>query len=246
MEYLTPKKPDEAVAYLIDWSRQLGADTIDTFALTVSSGTVVVSSDPAPENFRVFLRAVISGGADGETAILNNQIVTVGGQTLERDLSLLVADDVTAVTPITTTKRTIVNLAFEEIGLADYEFNVTPEEYRSALTRLDVLMAEWRGQGYHLNYNFPPAIGTSDLEDPAGIPDSIVNCAALYLALRIAPPIGKTMSVESRQAMANGMNAMRAQFTIIPERVLQPGTPRGAGQKPWGVWQPFGYYGNGQ
>lgn len=239
MEYLVPKKPDEAVSFLVDWSRQIGADAIGEYTFTVTQGTVTVVASET-RNFGSFLRIVISGGADGETAIIRNVVTTLEGQTFTRDLSLLVAGDVTAVTPTTTTKRTIVNMAFEEIGLAGYEFDATPEEQFSALRRLDALMAEWRSTSLDIGYNFPAAIGTGDLDDVSNIPDTALNAVVTSLALRICPAIGKTLSVESRQAYAQAMSALRTAYAIPVERALPRSTPRGIGNKPWSVWQPFG------
>lgn len=243
MDYLVPKAPADTVAYFIDWSKQLDADgdAIATFDLTVSSGTVVIAPDPT--NFGTFLRCVISGGANGELAVLACTVNTVGLQVLTRDIQLYVSTGAEAITPSTATKRTIVYIAFEEIGLAGYEFDATPEEYASALRRLDILMAEWAISLQGLNYNAPPQIGTGNLDDESGLPDDALNATAISLALRIMPAIGKTMSTESRVAYGQAMNALRARYTPKVERQLQAGTPRGAGQKPYGVWYPFGYFG---
>lgn len=231
-QYLTPKLPTETIACMADWAKELGSDVISTFTLTVSSGTVTVSE---ATNFGQFIRFLVAGGANGETATLAMSVTTFGDQVLKRTLSLLVSNGVTAITPITTTKRTIVNMAFEEIGLAGYEFDATPEEQFSALRRLDALMAQWRGSSLDLGYNFPPAIGAGDLNDAANIPDFAVNATAISLGLRIMPAIGKMMSAETRLALAQGMVAIRTYCAVIPERTLPRSTARGAGawNQPW-------------
>jgi hypothetical protein len=245
MEYLVPKPSGDTVTYFADWSKQLQAgDLIKTFTLTVTSGTVTISSDPEPPlNFGTFIRFVVAGGANGETAILSNTVDTVGGQVLTREIQLQVLDTAVAVTPATNTKRQILNLTFQTMGLADYEFNVTPEEWSSALFATDAQMAMWRTNNLDLNYNAPTVIGGSDLDDPSGIPDDAVLPAASALAFVVAPAIGKTLSVEAKVTAGLAMNALRARYSVTPERVLQGGTPRGAGQKPYGIWQPFGFSG---
>ena len=45
------------------------------------------------------------------------------------------------------TKRQFVAQAFEEIGLASYVFDLTPEQLQSALRRLDTMMAAWNALG---------------------------------------------------------------------------------------------------
>lgn len=231
-QYLTPKLPTETVAYMADWAKELGGDIITTFTLTVSSGTVTLSEQT---NFGQFIRFLVAGGANGETATLAMSVTTAGDQVLKRTLSLSIANGVTALVPITTTKQTIVNMAFEEIGLSSYEFDATPEEQFSALRRLDALMAQWQVSGLDLGYNFPSAIGAGNPNDPANIPDLSVNAVAISLALRIMPAIGKTMSAETRVALAQGLVAIRAYCAVIPERALPSSTALGAGnwRQPW-------------
>lgn len=235
-QVLTPKLPGETVAYLIDFAHQLGDDWIESYTLVIDTGTVTIS---AQEFGSQYIRAVIAGGLAGETAELTAQIVTNGGQTLSRPVTLLIADDVVAVFPQTTTKRAIVEMAYEEATLAGYEFDQSPEEWMSALRRLDTLMAQWAASSLDLGYNFPAAIGQGDLDDEAGIPDLAVNAVAISLALRVYPTLGKTMSGETRVALAQGMVAVRAWCAVLPERSLANKTPIGAGNKPWSTYQPF-------
>lgn len=48
------------------------------------------------------------------------------------------------------TKRDIVAMAFEEIGLAGYVFDLQPQQLEGALRRLDSMMATWNGKGLRL------------------------------------------------------------------------------------------------
>lgn len=243
-EQLTPKSPADTVAYVIDWRQQLGSDPnvapdqIQTYTLTVTSGTVTL---PFSENLGLAIHATVAGGVDGETATLNCQVNTYGGQVLIRTLSLLVSSTAISVTPETTTKRTVIAMAFEELGLADYEFNTTNEEKASALRRLDSLMALWAGPGFNLDlgYNFPPSIGQGALNDPAGVPDDTLDAVSAHLAAKLAPVIGKSLSPETRTTLNRSLNALRTQYAVIPDRLIPSGTIRGAGAKPCGVWRPF-------
>lgn len=239
---LTPKPPADTVGYVIDWRQQLAADTtpdfIQSFSLVVTGGTVSIADS---HNLGLAIQASISGGANGETATLHCQVVTYGGQTLSRDLSLLVSLQAVAITPETTTKRTIIGMAFEELGLADYEFNTSNEEKVSALRRLDSLMALWAGPGFNLDlgYNFPATVGGGNLSDAANVPDSTLEAVATHLAAKLAPIIGKSLSPETRTTLNRSLNALRAQYAVIPNRKLPRGTIVGAGQKPRSVWNPF-------
>lgn len=139
----------------------------------------------------------------------------------------------TAASVSTTSKRTIVNMAFEEIGLAGYEFDATPEEQTSALRRLDALMLEWAGPGRNidLGYNRPTMFGGGDLDEASLLPDWTINTVVLSLALRIMPAIGKTLSAESRIALANGINALRAATAVTYERSIPTMVALGAGAR---------------
>jgi hypothetical protein len=241
-QYLTPKKPSEVEAYFADWAKELGADTISSFTLTVAAGTITLSEEL---NVGVAVRFLASGGVADEVAEIDSEVVTVGGQTLTKTLSLTILADASPVIPQTTTKRTIVNMAFEEINLAGYEFDATPEEQFSALRRLDALMAQWKASSLDVGYNFPAVMGAGDLDDPAGIPDLALNPIVTSLAMRVMPTIGKTMSAETRVALAQGMVAIRTWCATIPDRQLQARTARGSGNKPYSVWNPFGGVGQG-
>jgi P22 tail accessory factor len=138
----------------------------------------------------------------------------------------------------TATKRTIVEMAYEENSLAGYEFNYTPEELFTGLRRLDALMREWQPT-LPLAYNFSDTFGGGDLDEPAGIPDQAIDVAAKYLALRINPVMGKDMNNASVYALAAGLSALRAQALFVPTVKLPDRTPRGIGNRPWSIWSPF-------
>ena len=53
------------------------------------------------------------------------------------------------------TKRQFIEQAFEEIGLAAYVFDLTPEQLQSALRRLDAMMAGWNTNGIRIGWPMP-------------------------------------------------------------------------------------------
>jgi len=239
MTVLAPKRPTETVRYVSDWAPQLGDDTISSFTLTVASGTVTVAN--SDQSGTQAVEFFLAGGTSGQTSTLSLTVVTDAGQTLQRDLSIAVSTTAINTFPSTTTKGTIVNMAFEEIGLAGYNLDATSDEQASALRRLDALMARWAGPGMNLDvgYNFPASVGSSTMNDASGIPDMGLDAAVVDLALSIAPGIGKTLSVETRIRYRQSFNALRATFAVIPEVSLPFSTLRGAGNKPRSTWWPF-------
>lgn len=232
------KTPDEIVEREINWSGALNGDYIDTHSLTVEDGTLTLGT---PTVGTELVTVELSGGEEG-TVILLDQITTGDGRTLQQIITVEIVEataDDTPAFPSTASKLTIIKMAFEEAGLPGYTFDHTPEEVSSALRKLDGMMADWESQSLYLNYNFPSAFGEGDPDEASGIPDFAVATAAMALAVRIAPGIGKTMGADAKRNLNAGMIQLRAKVATIPERKLQRRTPRGAGGKPWSVWYPF-------
>ena len=128
-------------------------------------------------------------------------------------------------------KRDIVQLAFEECGQAGYEFELSAEEYDSALRRLNAMLSEWQAaNGIALGYNFP-AYGNGSADDESGIPPAAVQAVALGLAMRLAPTIGKAMPPESKAALAASMSNLRSTYTVVPTMGFGRNTVRGAGNR---------------
>lgn len=127
-----------------------------------------------------------------------------------------------ALSPTGTPKRNLVEMAFEDCGSAGYEFERTPEEVASALRRLDTMMREWPWE--RLGY-----VQGGSVEDVSGIPDHAIGAVASYLALRIAPTMGATLSPEARTAMTRSFNLVLSRTATIPVAQMPGGTLRGAG-----------------
>lgn len=133
-------------------------------------------------------------------------------------------------TPVGRPKRDIIELAFDDCGLAGYEFDRSPEEQGVALRKLNALMMEWPWN--QLGYN-QPSYGAGQVEGPSGIPDFAINAVAQYLALRIAPGIGNTLSPEARASMVQSRATLFAQLATVPSMAMPGNTPRGTGQRFW-------------
>ena len=136
-------------------------------------------------------------------------------------------------------KRQFVEAAFEEIGLANYVFDLQPEQLQSALRRLDAMMAEWNAKGLRLGYAMPSSPQDSDLDEPTNAPDSAWEAIITNLAVRIAPGYGKSVSPDTKMVAKNAYNTLLQRATFPLEQQL-PGTmPSGAGNKPWRYDNPF-------
>lgn len=93
------------------------------------------------------------------------------------------------------TKKEIINLAFEEIGIAYYTFDIQPEQYISALKRLDSMMSNWKAKGLESNYIISSPISGSSLEDDAILNEGAIMPVYTNLALELCSMFGKTPSV---------------------------------------------------
>ena len=132
------------------------------------------------------------------------------------------------------TKRDIINMAFEEIGLAGYVFDLQPQQLEGALRRLDAMMATWNGKGIRLGYPLPSSPGASDLDQDANVSDAALEAMALNLAVRIAPGFGKTPSPDTKASAKNAYNQIIAQSAKPVEMQLDNmSIPSGAGNKGW-------------
>ena len=131
------------------------------------------------------------------------------------------------------TKRELISEAFAELGLAESNFDLQPEELQTALRRLDTMMAQWDGKGISIGYALPANPSDSDLDQPSGLPDGALETVYLNLALRIAPGFGKAVSVDTRRNAGAGYERLLIE-AAQPRQPQQPNTmPRGAGNKPW-------------
>jgi hypothetical protein len=138
------------------------------------------------------------------------------------------------------TKRQFVTQAFEEIGLAAYVFDLTPEQLQSALNRLDSMMASWNAKGIRLGYPIPASPQDSDLDEATNVPDSANEAVYLNLGIRIAPGFGKAVAMETKASAKAAYDTLMSLAAMPPEQQM-PGTmPSGAGNKPWRVYDdPF-------
>jgi hypothetical protein len=134
-----------------------------------------------------------------------------------------------------------VTAAFEELGLASYVFDLSPEQLEGALRRLDAMMAQWTGQGIRLSYPLPGSPENSDIDAETSVPDSANEAIVAGLAVRLAPSIGKVVQAETKVTA-------KAAFDVLASRACQPiemrlptSMPSGAGTKPWRRDQPFLY-----
>lgn len=132
------------------------------------------------------------------------------------------------------TKREFVVKAFEELGLAAYVFDLTPDQLLSACQRMDAMVAGWNANGVRISYPLATSPKTTSLDSNTNVPDYCNEAIYLGLACRLAPSLGKTISPETKMYADMAYSNMANQVAIPTHELQMPQTmPRGQGTKPW-------------
>jgi hypothetical protein len=132
------------------------------------------------------------------------------------------------------TKRDIINQAFAEIGMADYVFDLQPQQLDNALRQLDMMMATWNGKGIRIGYPLPSSPGGSDLDEVTGVTDMALEAMYLNLAIRISSGYGKTVSPDTKLAAKFAYRQLLGKSALpIEMQIGNQTVPSGAGNKGW-------------
>jgi len=236
MKYLEPKAPDSTKFYVIDYSKLLGPDGIDTFTIEVTSGTVEITNKVSNATAVGFF---LSGGIAGETDTFDIKINTISKQIFPDQASMLIVEHEYDIDFSVITKNQIILWAWEDLRLSGYIFDHTPDENQAMLNRLDGMMREARLLNADPGYNHPPNIGQSNLNDIAGIPDGLGMSIATLLARTYMDGKGKsaTPSFIAKYNRAKGI--VYSYCRGIPLRPIPIGTPHGAGMINFSTYFPF-------
>lgn len=130
-------------------------------------------------------------------------------------------------------KRQFITQALTETGLASYVFDMEPEEFESAMYRLDAMMADWNAKGLRLGYPLPGSPQSAELDQQTEVPDAANQAIILNLAVMLAPSYGKTVSPDTKINAKSSFNTLFMLATTPPKRQMPSTMPRGAGNKPW-------------
>lgn len=132
------------------------------------------------------------------------------------------------------TKRQLVNQAFEEIGYANYNFDLEPEQLQSALRKLDAMMATWNIRGIRIGYPLSSSPDSSDLDQDTELQDSAIEAVYTNLAIRLAPALGKVLPRELKADAKAAFNTL-LMLNTKPAEMQITNLPRGSGNKPWRI-----------
>lgn len=137
------------------------------------------------------------------------------------------------------TKRQFVTQAFEEIGYASYVYDLQPEQLQAGLRRLEAMIGTWNGRGIRLGYPLSNNPDLAELDTATNVPDSANEAIYTNLAIRVAPMVGKTVSIETNRAARSAYMELLSRVAMPQEQQFPNTLPAGAGNKPWRQDDPF-------
>lgn len=132
------------------------------------------------------------------------------------------------------TKRQLVDEAFNELAMAGFVFDMTPEEREAALRRLESMMASWAGQGLYTNYVYDIDPSNADLDDDSQAAPWAVEAIYMHLAIRLAAQFGKTLPLGTIAVAKNAYDSMTVRALEMPSIPVPSNMPMGAGNRLWG------------
>lgn len=128
-------------------------------------------------------------------------------------------------------KRQFVEAAFEEIGLASYVFDLTPQQIESAVRRLDAQMASWNAVGIRVGYPLPNSPQDTGLNEETNVPDAAYEAIITNLGVKLAPSYGKAVSPDTKITAKRTYDTLLSRAAMPMEMQLPASMPRGAGAK---------------
>lgn len=123
------------------------------------------------------------------------------------------------------TKRQFISAAFDEIGLADYVFDLSPDQIQASLVRLDAVVARLK-----LDIHWPFGY---NLDTDTRCPDYANEAIFLNLAVAIAPSHGKQLSQITINNANNAFDFVTTYSSSLPPTRQTPKMLSGAGNKNW-------------
>ncbi len=101
------------------------------------------------------------------------------------------------------TKGEVVKTALTIIGIADYEFDIIPEELATGVDFLGLMISLWSNKGLKIPYNFE-----GETEDQSGVPDIAMEAVTYNLAIRLAPSYGQQAPMDVRSIAKVALTAL--------------------------------------
>lgn len=129
-------------------------------------------------------------------------------------------------------KRLLVQKAYSDLGLASYEFDLSPEEMQDAILTMDAMLATWETYGIRIGYQATVDPEDADPDQPSGVPDWANEAIYKNLAIRQAASFGKAVPSSLAVAAKAAYDGMLGLIAANPPQMQFRGNlPIGAGWK---------------
>lgn len=122
-------------------------------------------------------------------------------------------------------KKSLVNDALVKLGMGQSESltGYSGTSFADVLAALEEMMAQYKGIGWDINYQFATPWDSGDDVTPSGNQDSMIDlvwksAVTSNLAVRIAPYFEVTPSAAVQAEAQNGELQMMAYFTRTPDK----------------------------
>lgn len=130
------------------------------------------------------------------------------------------------------TKGALVDMAYGELALAGYVFDLSPDERQDAGARLEAMVANWLAD-VSLPFAFSADPANVDLDADSGVPLTHARTVYTGLALDLAASNGKQVHPSTQKAFGEGWTRLLRAGAFPPPTQLPNTLPVGAGNKRW-------------
>lgn len=131
------------------------------------------------------------------------------------------------------TKRQLIEEAFTEIGYAAYSYDLDTDQLQAGLRRLDAMMAQWDRKGIKIGFPLAASPQDSDIDQETEVTDTAAEAIYSNLALKIAPMVGKMVSMDTKRSAKIGYNVLLGDAVKPSSMPLPDDLPLGSGNKSW-------------
>jgi hypothetical protein len=139
------------------------------------------------------------------------------------------------------TKKQLIDAAFDELALGDGAYILEPEQYISALMKLDAMLTAWGAKGVYLGWNSVSNTTQNPLgtNNSSGLPEFCNEAVYLNLALRLANSYGRLVSPDLRNLASSSYRDLVGILATTPVASSNGSIMLGAGDTLVGTSQIF-------
>lgn len=129
------------------------------------------------------------------------------------------------------TKADIITSAFNEIGYADYLFDITPDQLFRVARQLEGMMGNWSAIDINVGWPFQIAPFEVDINQQSNLSAPAIQAVYLNLAVAIAPSFGKTLTQQAIVNAKRAYDALLVNLAFVPSKQFPNTLLAGAGNR---------------